>query len=149
SRIAGKPPRTLVLTQLGAGDAEIIAQLMQHGIEKVTTSAAIGAALRESKAIPTDRIQSISGTASMGDAGTKVDVIQCDGIVGRGGAAVHLPQSQVLFAGPLVINGPRAALPGCNTARWVAALGKLKFLAAEQVVPGRGSWATPDPVGRQ
>ena len=49
ARIAGKPPRTLVLTNLRAGDGEIVSQLMQHGIEKVVTSTAIGAALVESQ----------------------------------------------------------------------------------------------------
>lgn len=149
ARIAGKPPRTLVLTQLRAGDAEIVSQLMQHGIETLATSAAIGAALVESKMISADRLQSISATAAIGDASTKIDVIRLDGIVGQGGAVVHLPQRRVLFAGPFVINGPHAELAGCNTARWVAALGKLKALAADSVVPGRGSWATPDPVSRQ
>ncbi len=149
ARIAGKSPRTLVLTNLRAGDAQIVSQLMQHGIETLVTSPAIGAALVESKAISADRLQSISATTAIGDDSAAIDVIPLDGIVGQGGAVVHLPQRHVLFAGPFVINGPHAALADCNTARWVAALGRLKALAADYVVPGFGSWATPDPVSRQ
>ena len=149
ARIAGKPPRTLVLTNLRAGDAEIVSRLMQHGIEKLITTGPIGATLLESKAISTDRLQSISATTAIGDGSTAIDVIQLDGIVGQGGAVVHLPQRRVLFAGPFVINGPQAALAGCNTARWIAALTRLNALAADCVVPGFGSWATPDPVSRQ
>ncbi|MEX0677379.1 MAG: ThuA domain-containing protein [Pirellulales bacterium] len=149
ARIAGKSPRTLVLTNLRAGDAQIVSQLMRHGIETLVTTAAIGSALVESKAISADRLQSISATTAVGDTSAAIDVIPLDGIVGPGGAVVHLPQRRVLFAGPFVINGPHAALVGCNTARWVAALGKLKALAADCVVPGFGSWATPDPVSRQ
>ncbi len=149
ARIAGKPPRTLVLTNLRSGDAEIVSRLMQHGIEKLITTAPIGAALLESKAISADRLQSISATTAIGDGSAVIDVIPLDGIIGQGGAVVHLPQRRVLFAGPFVINGPQVALASCNTARWIAALKKLNALAADCVVPGFGSWSTPDPVSRQ
>jgi type 1 glutamine amidotransferase len=55
----------------------------------------------------------------------------------------------VLFAGPLVVNGPRANLTVANTEKWVAALEQLKALGASHVVPGFGSWAAPDALARQ
>ena len=41
---------------------------------------------------------------------------------------VFLPGRSVLFGGPLVVHGPRAALPGSDTERWVAALRQLEAL---------------------
>jgi type 1 glutamine amidotransferase len=123
--------------------------MLQHGIESLVTTTRIGAELVQGKGISTDRLQTISATTAVGDSTMAVDVIPLDGIVGGGGAVVHLPQKRVLFAGPFVINGPHAALAGSNTARWVAALAKLKSLGHEFVVPGFGSWSTPDPVSRQ
>ncbi len=149
ARIAGKPPRTLVLTNLRAGDSEILSHLMQHGIEKVVTSAAIGASLIEANAVSANRIQAVASTAAAGDESAAIEVMPFDGIVGQGGAVVHLPHARVLFAGPFVVNGPHAALTDCRTGRWVAALDKLKALNADCVVPGFGSWATPDPLSRQ
>ncbi|HEX3727764.1 MAG TPA: ThuA domain-containing protein [Pirellulales bacterium] len=149
ARIAGKPPRTLVLTNLRSGDAEIVSNLMQHGIETLITTSAIGGSLLEGKAVSANRLQTISATTAIGDHHNLIDVIPLDGIVGQGGAVVNLPQRHVLFAGPFVINGPHAALAGCHTARWVAALDTLRDLAADHVVPGFGSWATTDPVSRQ
>ncbi len=149
TRIAGKPPRTLVLTHLEEGDGEIVAQMMQHGIEKLVTSAAIGKKLLDDKTVFAEQIESVSATAAVGDDRVAIEVTPFDGVVDRGGAAVYLPQAGVLFAGPLVINGPHAALAGYHSGRWVAALDKLRALEADYVVPGFGSWAAPEAVSRQ
>lgn len=57
--------------------------------------------------------------------------------------------SRVLFAGPNVVNGPRAPLAGANTAQWAERLEKAERLGARVVVPGRGSWGAPAMLSRQ
>src|SRR5215470_1458511 len=42
-----------------------------------------------------------------------------------GGVAFWLADKKVLFAGPASINGPRAVLPGHDTAEWIQTLAKL------------------------
>ena len=71
-----------------------------------------------------------------------------DGVAGEAGAVVYLPGRSVLFGGPLVVHGPRAALPGSDTGRWVEALRRLESLAPARVVPGSGSWGGPDVLAR-
>ncbi len=148
-RIAGKAPRRLVLTNLQGGDADIVRQLVEHGIETVVTTTTIGEALSESKAVSAEQLHSISTTVSIGDERVPMDVIPHDGIVGQGGAVVHFPEQGVLFAGPFVVNGPRTSLVASDTARWVATLRQLEAVAAQHVVPGFGSWGGPDILSRQ
>jgi type 1 glutamine amidotransferase len=72
-----------------------------------------------------------------------------DGIAGKGGAVLRLPEAKVLFAGPLAAHGPRALLPGSDTAAWIAILEQLGHLTPEKVVPGFGSWGGPEVLTRQ
>jgi type 1 glutamine amidotransferase len=148
-RLAGKPPRTLVLTGWRAGDAEIVSQLLSGGIEKVVASAGTTALIAESRAVAPERLQAVATAQAIGDERTPIVVLPLDGVVPNGACAVHLPNRRVLFGGALVINGPRVALAGSHTARWGEALTRLQAMGADRVVPGFGSWAAPDPLARQ
>ena len=53
---------------------------------------------------------------------------------------MHLSGARVLFAGPTVVHGPRAALAGTDTALWAAALRRLEKLEPHHVVPAIGTW---------
>ncbi len=85
----------------------------------------------------------------IGDASVAVEFRPMDGVAGPAGAVVYLPGRSVLFGGPLVVHGPRAALPGSDTERWVEALRQLEALAPAYVVPGSGSWGGPEVLARQ
>lgn len=148
-RIAGRPPRWLVLTSVRDGDAEIVRQLVAGGIEKVVTTDAIKAALADSDSALAEKLETISDATTLGTPHARIEVIPLDGILGAGAAAVHLPEQGALFAGPLVVNGPHTSLVAANTERWVAALRQLQALDARYVVPGFGSWAGPDALERQ
>ncbi len=67
----------------------------------------------------------------------------------QGGHALYFADKRVLFAGPAVVNGPRAALPGKDTAAWLSNLAKLKATNPARVVPGQGSWGGPALLDRQ
>ncbi len=150
ARTTNKPPRGLVLTRFQDGDAAVVEALLGRGIARVQTSPAIRDALLAppSKLAP-DVIQALSEKAAIGDAAVSVAFIPLDGTVAAGGAAVHLPGASVVFAGPLVVHGPRAPLPGADTAAWLAALGQLERLEPAHVVPGFGSWGGPERLTRQ
>lgn len=63
--------------------------------------------------------------------------------------AVFVPGTPgVLFAGELVTHGPRAPLPGTNTALWLKDLAQLRALQPDRVVPGRGYVAGPEALER-
>jgi type 1 glutamine amidotransferase len=150
ARTSGKPPRRLVLTHFQDGDAALVEALLARGIVKVQTSPAIREALLAPPArIAAELVQSLSEKSSIGDAAVPVAFGPLDGIVGKGGGAVHLPGAKVLFAGPFVVHGPRAPLPGTDTAAWLAALEQLERLGPTRVVPGFGSWGGPERLTRQ
>jgi hypothetical protein len=69
--------------------------------------------------------------------------------VRRYGGALYLENHNVLFAGPEAANGPRAKLPGRDTAAWVRRLEGLEKLHPAVVVPGNGSWGGPEILARQ
>jgi hypothetical protein len=150
ARLGGKPARKLVLTHLQAGDGTIVESLLEHGISQVLTSGEIrNGLLAQSKKIPPSQVSAVSTKTAVGDGTVSVDLLPLDGLAGKGGAAVHLPEQRVLLAGPLVVNGPRAKLPGSDTARWVATLGQLEQLGAVHVVPGFGTWGGAGVLARQ
>jgi type 1 glutamine amidotransferase len=146
----GKPVRTLVLTHVREGDIPIVQSLLQQGITRVLTSPGIRTALL---AVPGNLDQaSVLGLPEptpIGTAAVSVDFLPLDHVAAPAGAAVNLPVQGVLFAGPLVVNGPRALLPGSDTALWVSTLLRLEGLGARRVVPGFGSWGGPEIVARQ
>src|SRR5262249_6771752 len=90
-----------------------------------------------------------SEPVAIGDDAVAAEFRPMDGIAGRAGAVVYVPGRSVLFGGPLVVHGPRAALPGSDTERWVEALRRLEAIAPAHVVPGSGSWGGPEVLARQ
>jgi type 1 glutamine amidotransferase len=149
-RIAGKPVRKLALTHFQPEDARIAESLMEHGVTRIVASPGNCASLRAaSKKVTRVLASARPSETAIGDRATPINFLPLDGIVPGGGAAVHLPGRNVLFAGPLVVHGPRSKLPGTDTALWIAALRKLERLAPRHVVPAFGSWAGGEALGRQ
>jgi hypothetical protein len=147
---AGKPARTLVLTSVEKADLPIVRSLLEHGITRVLASPATRATLFDSPgAADPSAIRALAGLTPIGDGAVPVDFLPLDQVRGTGSAAVHLPGPSVLFAGPLVVNGPRASLTDFDTALWVAALRRLQSLRPAQVVPAFGSWGGPELLTRQ
>jgi type 1 glutamine amidotransferase len=146
----GKPARTLVLTHTQDGDLPILRSLLAHGIIRVLASPGVRRQLLALPGAPEPvNIRAISERTPIGDGAYPVDFLPLDQIAASDGAAVHLPAQSVLFAGPLVSNGPRARLAGSDTALWVATLRQLVPLAPKRVVPGFGSWGGPELLDRQ
>jgi type 1 glutamine amidotransferase len=150
ARLTGKPVRKLVLTGFRPGDAAIMEALVKEGVNEIFTSPKIhDSLLAATKTIPAKMVKTFRQKAPIGDATISVDFIPLDGITNLGGAAVYLPQQQVLFAGTFVVNGPRANLAGTDSAEWIAALEGLEKLGAMRIVPGFGSWGGSSLVVRQ
>ncbi len=149
TRLTGKPPRTLLLTSLQEGDAELVSALVTHGIKTVVTTSTIGAALAKSPGETPRWLRATAAPMTIDSLDTAIEVIPLDAVFDRGGAAVHLAGHGVVFAGPLVVNGPHPDLASCNTERWIVALERAGARGARYAVPGFGSWAAPDPLSRQ
>jgi len=146
----GKPARTLVLTHAQDGDNPILRSLLEKGITRVLTSPETRARLLVGPvAVDPSSLHALSDRTPIGDAAVPVDFLPLDQIAAPAGAAVSLPGQAVLFAGPLVVHGPRAALAGSDTALWAAALQRLEALKPARVVPGFGSWGGPELLTRQ
>ncbi len=146
----GKPARTLVLTHAQDADWSIIRSLREQGVKRILTSPAIRARLLAAPAaLDASTVQQFSDRTAIGDASVAIDFLPLDDAAGPAGAAVHVAGRGVLFAGPLVVHGPRAPLAGTDTALWVAALRRLEVLGAAHVVPGIGTWGGPELLVRQ
>jgi type 1 glutamine amidotransferase len=152
----GKPARTLVLTGARDGDLPVLRFLLEQGIARVLTSPGTRAQLLAGSraggdvgAIDSLTLRALPDPTPIGDVAVPVDFLPLDQVAAAGGAAVHLPGQAVLFAGPLVVNGPRAPLSGSDTAEWVAALRRLEALGPACVVPGFGSWGGSELLARQ
>jgi type 1 glutamine amidotransferase len=150
AQMAGKPVRKLALTRFQPADAPIVESLLENGITRILASPEICKSLAAAsrKAEPALAAAGAVKTTLVDDL-TPVEYLTLDGIVARGGAAVYLPKQKVLFAGPFVVHGPRARLPGTDTARWITTLRRLEQLDATRVVPGFGSWADAEALTRQ
>ena len=86
------------------------------------------------------------------DDATILDALKASGvrITPAPASRTHwLAAQRILFAGPDVVNGPRAPLKGVDTAAWVSRLEVLGKLAPRMVVPGRGSWGDASLLARQ
>jgi len=151
SRLAGKPARRLVLTTLQPGDVPVVESLVERGIRQVLTCAEVRQRLLAvSKKISPAQVKACATKTAIGDNGTPVDLIPFDGgILGQPSAAVYLPADGVLFAGPLVVHGPRVVLSGTDSGLWLAVLRQLEKLEPAHVIPGRGSWGGPAVLSRQ
>lgn len=147
AKTTDKPARRLILTNWQPGDEAIVASLLGAGIQKIATSPAIAKLMSETGKIKSETIEVFPARAPLGET-TAIEFLSLDGVAGAAGSAVYLAESRTLFAGPSVIHGPRVPLPGSDTARWLSTLDELDHLAAQQVVPGRGSWGGPERIAR-
>jgi type 1 glutamine amidotransferase len=150
-RLSHKPARRLVLTGLEPGDAPLVESLLASGIRQVVTSAEVGnELLATSRKIVPAQVKAVACRTTLGDHTAPVEFLPFDrSILGRGSASVYLPGQRVLFAGPLVVHGPRDVLAGTDTELWLRALEQLEGLGARQVIPGRGTWGGPETLIRQ
>lgn len=147
---AGKPVGQLVLTNVQPGDAATVATLLDNGVKQVLTSPVLrDALLGANKNIKPGRIKALGSPTAIGDEAVSVELLPADEVMSKGGAVVYLPGKQVLFAGPLVVNGPRARLPGTDTGLWLTRLRELEKRHPAHIVPGRGSWGTATVLTRQ
>jgi len=146
----GKPVRTLVLTHAQDGDGPVLKSLRDQGITRIFASPAtcdrLRAALNKADA---SALHALSERTPIGSATMPVEFLPRDHVAAAAGAPVYLPNQGVLFAGPIVVHGPRAALAGSDTAQWVATLRQLEALGPAQVVPGFGAWGGPELLARQ
>lgn len=145
AKTTDKPARRLILTNWQPGDEVIVASLIESGIKKIATSPMIGKLLAETGKVKSEQIEVCSARAPLGEI-RAIEFLPLDGVAGAAGGAVYLAESRTLFAGPAVIHG--VPLPGSDTAQWLSTLDELDQLAAEQVVPGRGSWGGPERIAR-
>ena len=83
-------------------------------------------------AVDASKLHALAERTAIGDAAVAVEFLPLDQVAAPAGAAVYLPGRAVLFAGPLVVHGPRAPLAGSDTATWVATLRRLEALAPAQ-----------------
>jgi len=130
ARTGSKPIRSLLLTSQPDPQDERLRALQARGVEVVEVSGK-------------------RRTISLGKGPRLMEAIPCDDGRKAPAAAFYLPREQILFAGRMVIHGPRADLSGRDTLAWMATLRRLKQLGAKQVVPGYGSWEGKDLLGRQ
>ncbi len=127
---SSKPVRSLLLTGSPDQDNETLLALKARGIREVEASGQRRSTL-------------------LGDQQRTIEYIPySDGLDVKGGA-IYLPGERILFAGQVLVNGPRAELSGRNTLAWISTLRKLKQLGAIQVIPGFGSWVGADLLDRQ
>jgi len=151
AKTTGKPAASLILTHATPDDLPIVDKLVALGVTKVYLSPGIYQTLtgdKQAAKVPA-HFHLLTPQGAIGDAKIKVEAHLADNVFAAGAAWVIIPDKKVMFAGPLVIQGPRAPLPGSDTAAWVAALEQLAAVGAERVVPGFGSFVAGDPIVRQ
>ncbi len=139
-----------MLTHAHDTDVPILKSLIEQGITRILTSPATRARLLALKdAADPSTVRALPERTQIGVAAVPVEFLPLDQVAAADGAAVHLPAQAVLFAGPLVVNGPRAPLSASDTALWVSTLRRVEALAPGHVVPGFGSWGGPELLTRQ
>ena len=107
--MTGKPVRTLALTNIQEGDGTIIRSLVENGITRVLASLETRTRLlTDGGAVIESKLSGLATRTSIGDAAVSVKFVPLDHTAGPAGAAVWVSSKRVLFAGPLVIHGPRA-----------------------------------------
>ena len=106
------------------------------------------AALKETVRTPSvtgadQRIHEFADRLDLGDSNNRIALLPLGHVTGAGNTAVYLSMRGVLFAGAIGVNGPRAELPGTDTAAWIAALRKLRTFPCHTIVPGFGTIGGP------
>ena len=143
-------PFALALTRYAKGDEARLTAFLSAGVERVFCSKAIHERLTAGTVdFPDNPFIPLDKKASIGDGTEAIDFIPLDGIFPDGAAALHHPDHNILFTGPVVSNGPHVALSETRTDAWVDALRRLEPLSAQQIIPGFGSWEDADSLKRQ
>ncbi|HVU88797.1 MAG TPA: ThuA domain-containing protein, partial [Pirellulales bacterium] len=153
-KVSGHAPAVLLLTHAMSDDAKLVGELREHGVKRVYLSpgtykflfAASSSEDTEATA-PKPGFEIVARRQTLG--GSKIEFLPRDDTATAGAAAVFLPASKVLFAGPLVYHGPRVPLPGRDTNAWREALEEVAAMKAARVVPGFGSWDGAELIDRQ
>jgi len=149
-KISGRPVRKLALTRFQPGDEEAIASLVSRGVNEIVTSGSVRERLNAAwKGASPPPVRGVSKAESFRDDAAAFEILPADHVFARGAAAVYLPRQRVLFAGPLVVNGPRTPLAGSDSEWWIQSLQRLARLQPAHVVPGFGSWGSAEVVSRQ
>jgi hypothetical protein len=152
----GRAVRDVVLTRFRQGEVDSIRLLLKSGIrvlgakdavDLLRTSIGKDPALAEERT--GDLLQGFSGRQVLEDAHRHLDILDLGYSAGPGNAAVLVREGEVLFAGAVCANGPRAELPGSDTRRWIQSLEELEKLPVRTVVPGFGSVGGPELLGRE
>jgi hypothetical protein len=148
-RLTGCKPLRLILTHADADDLAIIKELVAAGVRQIVASPATrGQILYRLAADPELPFRVCETAAEIGTPDMPLRFFPADDAAASC-AAVELPSESVLFAGPLVVNGPRSRLTGTDTARWVDLLHQFESQGYKHVVPGFGSWTRRDSISRQ
>lgn len=155
-RTSGKPVRAAVLTHLRRGEIEAARFLARKGVILVAqeeAAALLRSALGRDGAVtgglPATRIESFTDRWEFRDAAQHLRVVSLGHAAGPGDAAAFVEGAGVLFTGEVCSHGPRAALPGGDTERWIRALEETRKLGARTVVPGFGSTGGSEILVRQ
>lgn len=149
-RLTGRKPTQLLLTHADPADLAAVTQLAEAGVKEIVVTRGIRDRLSAATDSPAARAMRLrESVTEVGDVHTSLRYLPADGSAASGCAVVELPGERVVFAGPLVVNGPRAALAGSETAEWIARLRTLEGLPCDRVVPGFGSWSSREAIVRQ
>lgn len=151
-----KPVREVIFTHVGPGEVGAlpalaragITVLVHHDAAKPLRDAADSHAAGPDR-LPEIKFREIREPLILGNERKPIHVLTPMRTARPGNTAVFFPDSRVLFAGEQCIHGPRAALAGRNTTKWLESLHELRSLAARRVVPGFGSPGGPEILERQ
>jgi type 1 glutamine amidotransferase len=149
-RLTGRKPNRLLLTHAEKDDLPAVKELVASGVHEVIVTPATRARLLDGNlADHTVPIRVCETVHEVGDAQTPIRFLPADATAAASCAAVELQGEGVLFAGPLVVNGPRARLAGSETEKWVETLTALEGRNFAKVVPGFGSGTSSDAITRE
>ena len=145
-RHSPKPVRQAALTRLQPGDHQIVEALLAAGVEQIVVSRELAAELVMGSETISPAVLRVVRSQTTLEGG--ISYIPLDGTAAKAAAAVYVQHGRVLFAGPAGVNGPRARIPGGNTARWLEAIHQLETLEPQTVVPAFGSWGGKQTLAR-
>jgi type 1 glutamine amidotransferase/glyoxylase-like metal-dependent hydrolase (beta-lactamase superfamily II) len=146
AKVTGKPVREAILTHIDRHEVDAAGMLVERGVSlwAAQEAARVIRGVIEKNRRPgsksnSPRIRGFTGRLTVGDPDDPIVLLPLGNVTGPGNTAVWLPKRGVLFAGAIGVNGPRAELPGKDTALWIAALRTLRAQPCQTVVPGYGS----------
>ncbi len=149
-KLTDKPVRGAIITHIGKHEIDAAVGLIRRGVSLWAEREAaqvirttIEKRHRQVSADANQRVQEFAGRLELGDPNDRIVLLPLGHVTSAGNTAVYLPMRGVLFTGAIGVNGPRAELPGTDTAGWIAALRKLRKFPCRTVVPGFGTVGGP------